>query len=337
MIPALRVSPARRTRLGHTSAMRQHAHPMLRPNRRRRRIGATAVGSALLLLVTVALVARLPAGASPTGLASGPNQVVAQEPVPSSALSSTDAGVPSPAPIPSATPQPTPPATNADAPGTAAASTRLYPAHIALDAWPPVTPEPISELTGYVWPIAHPRLTLPFGPTLWGTRVVDGKLFHDGVDLATFCNDRIVATHDGVVLAAGRQFDNFLGWVGDLSAYYHRLDVHHLWPDLPIVVVIDDGNTYRSVYAHFWKIVVKPGQRVHAGQLIGYEGMTGHATGCHLHYSIFSPYQTATFGIEAKVAKDMRLPRLEIARINPLVVLPYRRGISGSVKNLGGG
>jgi len=336
MIPALRVSPARRPRVGHTSAMRQHAHPVRRPSRGLRRIGATAVGAALVLLVIAALAGRLPIGASPSGLTAEPNRVVAQEPSTPRPAASTDAvqtASSSPSQSPSATPQPTPPGTTADAPGTTAVSTRLYPAHIALDAWPPTTPEPISELAGYVWPIAHPRLTLPFGPTLWGSRVVDGKLFHDGVDLATFCNDRILATHDGVVIAAGRQFDNFLGWVGDLSAYYHRLNVHHLWPDLPIVVVIDDGNTYRSVYAHFWKIVVHAGQRVRAGQLIGYEGMTGHATGCHLHYSIFSPYQTTTFGIEAKVAKDMRLPRLEIARIDPLLVLPYRRGISGSAKH----
>ena len=335
MIPALRVSPTRQSRLGHTSPMRQHAHPMRRPIRGRRRIGATAVAGVLVFVVTAALIGRLESGATPGALTAGANQVASQEPSLSSAAASADAGGTA-SPSPTATPQPTPPATSADAPGTAAASTRLYPAHIALDAWPPVEPKPLSALTGYVWPIAHPRLTLPFGPTPWGSRVVDRKLFHDGVDLATFCNDRIVATHDGVVLAAGRQFDNFLGWVGDLSAYYHRLDVHHLWPDLPIVVVIDDGNTYRSVYAHFWKVVVKPRQRVHPGQLIGYEGMTGHATGCHLHYSIFSPYQTATFGIQAKVAKDMRLPRLEIARVDPLLILPYRRGISGSVKNLGG-
>ena len=48
--------------------------------------------------------------------------------------------------------------------------------------------------------------------------------------------------------------------------------VHHLWSELPIVVIIDDGNTYRSVYAHFEQVKVHPGQRVHAGQLIGYEG-----------------------------------------------------------------
>jgi murein DD-endopeptidase MepM/ murein hydrolase activator NlpD len=255
--------------------------------------------------------------------------VTAQEP----ALSGPAASIGATPATPAGTPQTTAPATGVDPRGPSAASTHLIPARIAMDS---PTPAPVSSLTGYVWPIAHPRLTLPFGPTPWGSRVVDGHLFHDGVDLATFCNDRIMATHDGVVLAAGRQFDDLIGWVGNLGAYYHRLNVHHLWPDLPIVVIIDDGNTYRSVYAHFWKVVVHPGQHVHAGQLIGYEGMTGHATGCHLHYGIFSPYQTATFGIVPKVAKDMRLPTLEIARIDPLLVLPYRRGLSGSAKNLGG-
>ena len=64
---------------------------------------------------------------------------------------------------------------------------------------------PVAGLEGYVWPIAHPRLTLPFGPSAWGSRMVDGERFHDGIDLATFCGDRIMAVHDGKVLAAGRR------------------------------------------------------------------------------------------------------------------------------------
>jgi murein DD-endopeptidase MepM/ murein hydrolase activator NlpD len=34
---------------------------------------------------------------------------------------------------------------------------------------------------------------------------VEGTTFHDGIDLATFCGDRVVAAHDGIVLAAGRR------------------------------------------------------------------------------------------------------------------------------------
>ncbi len=89
-----------------------------------------------------------------------------------------------------------------------------------------------------------------------------------------------------------------MGWVGDLQPYLDRLEKKHLWSTLPIVVVIDDGNGYRSVYAHFGKVVVKKGQVVKAGQLLGYEGQTGRASGCHLHYGLFSPLETATFGID---------------------------------------
>ncbi len=306
--------------------MRQHAHPTRRPNRRRR-VGVTAVAAVAVLLVTAGLVWRPPTPSLPGGLTSGTDQAVAIEPTTSG---STDVPAAASTASPVSTPEPTPPAT-----GTAA-GVRLAPAHTALDGWPPPEPAPVSSLTGYRWPIAHPRLTLPFGPTPWGSRVVDGQLFHDGVDLATFCGDRITAAHDGVVLAAGRQFDNFIGWVGSLTRYYQLLDTRQMWNDLPIVVITDDGNGYRSVYAHFWKVTVRAGERIHAGQLIGYEGMTGHATGCHLHYGIFSPFETATFGIEPKVAKDLRLPSLEIARIDPLLVLPYRQGLSGPVKNLGG-
>ena len=52
-------------------------------------------------------------------------------------------------------------------------------------------------LTGYRWPLPRGRLTLPFGPSPWGSRLVKGKTFHDGIDLATVCGDRIVAAHDG--------------------------------------------------------------------------------------------------------------------------------------------
>lgn len=182
----------------------------------------------------------------------------------------------------------------------------------------------IAGLVGYRWPLPHGRLTLPFGPTPWGQWVVDGRSVHDGVDLATFCGDRIVAAHDGTVLAAGRHFDDLLGWVGDLTPYYARLDNKKLWGTLPIVVVIDDGNGYRSMYAHFEKIVVKPGAQVHAGDLLGYEGRTGHASGCHLHYGLFSPFERDAFAIDAGVARRMKLPSAEIARVDPLLVLPPR-------------
>jgi murein DD-endopeptidase MepM/ murein hydrolase activator NlpD len=191
-------------------------------------------------------------------------------------------------------------------------------------ASPAPTAPPPGTLTGYRWPLPHGRITLPFGPTPWGSRVVDGAPFHDGVDLATFCGDRIVAAHAGTVLAAGRTYDRVMGWVGELEPYLARLDKKHLWSTLPIVVVIDDGNGYRSIYAHFGKVVVKRGATVKAGQLLGYEGMTGRASGCHLHYGLFSPAEVATFGIDPTVVKRMKVPALEISRIDPMPVLGPR-------------
>jgi murein DD-endopeptidase MepM/ murein hydrolase activator NlpD len=187
-------------------------------------------------------------------------------------------------------------------------------------------PPPPRTLDGYVWPLPNGRITDPFGPSPWGSSLVDGQPFHDGVDIATFCGDRVVAAHDGVVLAAGRKFDTRIGWVGDLGPYLARLDAKNLWYSLPVTVVIDDGNGYRSIYAHFYQVVVKPGQHVKAGQFLGYEGATGHATGCHLHYGLFAPHETATFGIIETAVQHLLVPPFQIARIDPLLVLPKRAG-----------
>jgi murein DD-endopeptidase MepM/ murein hydrolase activator NlpD len=187
--------------------------------------------------------------------------------------------------------------------------------------WELVVPQPES-LTGYTWPLRRGRLTLPFKAIPGGTRIKDGKLFHDGIDLATFCGDTVRAAHDGVVLAAGRKFDDVIGWLGDLGPYYRILDRKQLWDDLPLVVVIDDGNGYRSIYAHFSKISVAVGDVVRAEQKIGLEGRTGHASGCHVHYGLFSPLESATFGVRADLLKKLRLPIAEIARIDPLIVMP---------------
>lgn len=179
-----------------------------------------------------------------------------------------------------------------------------------------------SSLSGYQWPIRNARLTQPFGPATSGSRVVDGQPFHDGLDLATFCGDRIRAAHGGTVLAAGRRYDAYMGWLGDLTAYTARLDAKHLWITLPNVVVIDDGNGYRSMYAHLKYVAVAVGDVVDAGAYLGTEGRTGNASGCHLHYGLFSPYSVATIGIDPIVSAHMLLPSEEIARIDPLLVLP---------------
>jgi len=185
-----------------------------------------------------------------------------------------------------------------------------------------VLPRDLETLTGYVWPVPNARLTQFYGPSPLGTGFVDGQRFHDGIDLASWCGGPVRAAHDGVVLAAGRQYDEWIGWRGNLSAYTRRLTEKHRWSALPIIIVIDDGNGYRSVYAHFLRTRVQVGDVVRAGQVIGAEGDTGYATGCHLHYTIFSPLERAAMGVEPTYADRLLLPHSMTARIDPLRVLP---------------
>jgi murein DD-endopeptidase MepM/ murein hydrolase activator NlpD len=52
------------------------------------------------------------------------------------------------------------------------------------------------------------------------------------------------------------------------------------------VVIVHHGKTYSTVYAHLSRFApaLKPGARVNQGDVIGFVGMTGWATGPHLHY-----------------------------------------------------
>jgi len=264
----------------------------------RKSLAAIAIGLGLVLVVPLAFAVVGPTLGSHLPLGGGVAGAV------------SDRGDPSPTVDPSAvvTPQATPvptPAPNAVAP-------------------PPVAPTapPVASLTGYRWPISEGRITLPFKAIPGGEWFNGTKLWHDGVDMASFCGARVGAAHDGVVLAAGRHFDEQIGWLGDLQPYFHVLDVRHMWKDLPIVVVIDDGNGYRSIYAHFLDVKVHVGQHVKAGQQIGREGATGHASGCHVHYGLFSPLETKQFGVRADILKRLRLPQHVIARVDALLVLP---------------
>lgn len=183
-------------------------------------------------------------------------------------------------------------------------------------------PIPPAELTGYQWPLTNAVIALGYGPGKGAAFSVDGQRFHDGIDLASNCGDPIVAAHSGVVAAVGRRYEEAAGWLGELADYFERLDRDDAWKEVAIGVVIDDGNGYRSIYAHFKEVVVAVGERVTAGQLLGSEGKTGDAASCQLHYAIFSPHETASIRLVKRIADRTSLPDRAIARIDPLLVLP---------------
>ncbi|MFD0823790.1 M23 family metallopeptidase, partial [Micromonospora zhanjiangensis] len=90
-----------------------------------------------------------------------------------------------------------------------------------------------------------------------------GGVQHAGIDLAEPAGTPIHAAAAGTVTDAGWAFSGY-----------------------GISVVIDHGNGYLTHYAHQERTVVAVGQRVKAGQLIGYEGATGDANGPHLHFEV---------------------------------------------------
>ena len=202
------------------------------------------------------------------------------------------------------------------------------PSQAVLDPSPVARPttaaghSPPAGLTGYGWPLDHARITNGFGVGRPGSFLVDGRTFHDGIDLASFCGAPIVAAHDGAVLTAGRHHEAFLGWLGDLGPFRARVEAEHLWSAQAITIVIDDGNDYRSIYAHLARTAVKAGATVVAGDVIGNEGASGYATGCHLHFGLFSSSDPRTLTLDPKVAARSKLPSQEVMRIDPLLVLP---------------
>ena len=89
---------------------------------------------------------------------------------------------------------------------------------------------------------------------------------HTGTDIACAEGTPILAAADGTVTVAN-SLDNWGGSYG----YY---------------IQIDHGGGLETLYAHCSSICVATSQQVQAGQVIGYVGHTGRATGSHLHWEV---------------------------------------------------
>lgn len=89
---------------------------------------------------------------------------------------------------------------------------------------------------------------------------------HTGTDIACAEGTPILAAADGIVTVA-----NGLDSWGGSYGYY---------------IQIDHGGGLETLYAHCSSICVTTGQQVQAGQVIGYVGHTGRATGSHLHFEV---------------------------------------------------
>jgi murein DD-endopeptidase MepM/ murein hydrolase activator NlpD len=120
---------------------------------------------------------------------------------------------------------------------------------------------PPLDLRGiFLSPIPNPRINQPFGagydPVLQVTRG------HPGIDINAHMGDPIRAPADGEVAAAG--------WVDGYGN----------------CTIIDHGSALGTLYGHQSMILVKPGDHVRRGQVIGLVGSTGYSTGPHLHWEV---------------------------------------------------
>jgi murein DD-endopeptidase MepM/ murein hydrolase activator NlpD len=88
--------------------------------------------------------------------------------------------------------------------------------------------------------------------------------FHQGIDISLDKGEPVFATADGNVESAS--------YVGD----YGNL------------VVLNHGFGLTTRYGHLSRFAVRPGETVKRGQVIGYVGATGRATGAHVHYEILA-------------------------------------------------
>ena len=108
------------------------------------------------------------------------------------------------------------------------------------------------EEHAWAYPLPDARVISPYG----------GARRHSGVDLKTKPNDEIYAAFDGEVVASGPYY-----------GYGNCIRIKHAYG-------------LETLYSHQSKNMVKKGDKVKAGQVIGLTGRTGRATTEHLHFEV---------------------------------------------------
>lgn len=113
--------------------------------------------------------------------------------------------------------------------------------------------------TPSIWPVKG-WVTSGFGPRV--SPFTEKPAWHDGLDIGAAANAPVQAPAQGRVTTVG--FD----------------------PKLGNLVKVDHGFGIETLYGHLAKALVKEGQRVKRGEVVGLVGNTGLATGPHLHYMV---------------------------------------------------
>ena len=119
------------------------------------------------------------------------------------------------------------------------------------------------------WPLTSIYVTQFFGKTEDGKRLYANGT-HNGVDFRARTPLPVFAMADGVVAGTG-----------DTDVQCPKVSFGRF-----ILIKYDDGLA--STFGHLSLIKVSTGQRVSRGEIVGYTGSTGYATGPHLHVSVYA-------------------------------------------------
>ena len=163
-----------------------------------------------------------------------------------------------------------------------------------------------SKLLG--WPLDTVRISQLFGKTSASARLyVSGT--HNGVDFGVKVGTPLKAMSAGVIAGAG---DTDLTCKG---ASFGR------W------VLIKFNNGLAATYGHMSVISVVEGQKVSAGEIIGYSGNTGYSTGPHLHISVYDASVVSAQN-RPSVSCGGKIYRMPIAPVgaylDPMLYLPKK-------------
>jgi murein DD-endopeptidase MepM/ murein hydrolase activator NlpD len=147
-------------------------------------------------------------------------------------------------------------------------------AQARANKWTGGSPGGSSGNGKFTWPTSG-TVTQEYGCTGFRLEPPRGGCahFHSGIDIANSSGTPIRAAGDGVVA--------FIGW--------NKYD----GSNPAFVVMIAHGGNINTFYSHLLpRYVVRQNQRVRRGQVIGYMGATGNATGPHLHWEVMRGYSS---------------------------------------------
>lgn len=162
------------------------------------------------------------------------------------------------------------------------------------------------------WPFDRVRITQFFGNTEFARSGAYAGKGHNGIDLAASVGTPVKTALSGTVAGTGNT---------DLIRGCYSFGK---W------VLVRHGNGLSTLYAHLSSIQVSPGDSVGTGDLVGYAGETGYATGPHLHFGVYvsSATQIIKLGEATRSSTPCSNATMPVAPLsaylNPMEYLPSR-------------